>query len=136
MKKVLVFIMLIFAATSSFAQKTNAGAPLTREDYLVKSKKQKSAGWSLLGGGAALIGTGLLIGNRKESSFGEAATGGIIGIIGILSVITSVPLFIASGRNKRKAMNVSANLEILQNHLYKETARVRSYPAFSLKLNF
>ena len=137
MKKVVVFAMLLFTATSSFCQKTNAGEPLTRQDYLVKSKNQKTAAWVLLGGGAVLIGTGLLIGDRKESSFDDAATGGIIGIAGALSIITSAPLFIASGRNKRKAMNVSAYLKIRRNPAQTLTAvNLRSSPAFSLQLNF
>ena len=137
MKKVAVFAMLLFTATNSFCQKTNAGEPLSRQDYLVKSKNQKNAAWVLLGGGAVLIGTGLLIGDRKESSFDDAATGGIIGIAGALSMITSIPLFIASGRNKRKAMDVSAYLEIRHNPAQTLTAvSFRSYPTFSLQLNF
>jgi hypothetical protein len=39
-------------------------------------------------------------------------------IAGALSIITSIPLFIASGRNKRKAMNVSGYLEIRPNPRY------------------
>lgn len=129
--------MLLFTATSSFCQKTSAGEPLTRQDYLVKSKNQKTAAWVLLGGGAVLIGTGLLIGDRKESSFDDAATGGIIGIAGALSIITSVPLFVASGRNKRKGMNVSAYLEIRRNPAQPlRSVNFRSSPAFSLQLNF
>jgi hypothetical protein len=137
MKKVVVFTMLLFTATNSFCQKKNAGEPLSRQDYLVKSKNQKTAAWVLLGGGAVLIGTGLLIGDRKESSFDDAATGGIIGIAGALSMITSIPLFIASGLNKRKAMDVSAYLEIRRNPAQTLTAgSFRSYPTFSLQLNF
>jgi hypothetical protein len=137
MKKIVVLTMLLFTVTSSFCQKTNAGEPLTRQDYLVKSKNQKTAAWVLLGGGAVLIGAGLLIGDRKESSFDDAATGGIIGIAGALSIITSIPLFIASGRNKRKAMSVSANLEIRRNPVQAlTTVNFRSSPAFCLQLHF
>ncbi|MEJ7681312.1 MAG: hypothetical protein WKG06_26375 [Segetibacter sp.] len=50
------------------------------------------------------MGTGFLIGNRKEASFGDAATGGVIGAIGVLSAIGSIPLFIASTKNKRWGM--------------------------------
>jgi hypothetical protein len=39
-------------------------------------------------------------------------------IAGALSIITSISLFIASGRNKRKAMNVSGYLEIRPNPRY------------------
>lgn len=71
--------------------------------YQVKSKRQKSAALALLIGGGVAIGTGLLIGNSSESSFDDAATGAIIGGLGVLAMIGSVPLFLASGKNKRKA---------------------------------
>lgn len=125
-----IVTMLLFIATETFCQQTNAGRPFTQHDYLIKSKHQKNAGWVSLVAGAAFIGGGLLIGNRKESSFSDAGVGGVIGALGTLSMITSIPLFIASARNKRKAMNVSANVEIGND------AGFHSYPVVSLKLKF
>ena len=137
MKKVIVYAMFLFMTTSAFSQQTNPSQPLTRQDYLTKSKNQKTGAWVLLGGGAVLIGTGLLIGNREESSFDDAATGAVVGVVGVLSLIGSIPLFIASGRNKRKAINVSTYLEMRQNTVQPETRlTLRSSPALSLKLNF
>ena len=76
---------------------------IDRDYYLAKSKSQKTAAWILLGGGAGLIGTGFLIGNRETSTFGEAGTGVVIGGLGLLSIIASIPVFNASVKNKKKA---------------------------------
>src|SRR5438045_9207630 len=103
MKKIIAYAMLLLITTNSFSQQTNPSAPLN-QDYLKKSKNQKTAAWVLLVGGIALVGIGVLIGDQKQSTFDDAATGGVIAGIGILSTIGSIPLFIASGRNKRKAM--------------------------------
>lgn len=128
--------MLLFLTASLFSQQKNTQS-LSRQDYLEKSKKQKTAAWILLGGGAVLIGTGLLIGDRQESSFDNAATGGIIAGIGIASAIGSIPFFIASARNKRKVVEVSTYLEIQQNPVCAITGlNLRSYPALSIKINF
>ena len=101
--------------------------PVVKTDYLAKSKNQKTAAWFLLGGGAALIGTGFLIGDSKNSTFDDAATGAVLGGIGVLSALGSIPLFIASVKNKRKALKMSANFKI-------ENA-TNSYPAVALKIN-
>jgi len=137
MKKIIICTMLLFVTTSSYSQQTNPIQPLTSQDYLKKSKSQKTAALVLLGGGTVLIGAGLLIGNRKESSFDDAATGGVIAGIGILSTIGSIPLFIASGRNKRKAMNVSTYFEIRKNPAITQTGTAfHSSPSLSIKINF
>jgi len=126
MKKIMVYFLLLAMPASSFCQKTNDSVPVVKTDYLAKSKNQKTAAWVLLGGGAALIGTGFLIGDSENSSFDDAATGALLAGIGVLSAIGSIPLFIASGKNKRKALTMSANFKI-ENATY-------SYPAVALKI--
>ncbi|MFI5131177.1 MAG: hypothetical protein ACHQFX_14340, partial [Chitinophagales bacterium] len=79
MKKTTVFALLLILSATSFSQQTDPSTPMTRADYLQKSKNKKTAAWVLLGGGTVLIGAGFLIGARAESSFDDAATGGIIG---------------------------------------------------------
>ena len=107
MKKTICAILQMTIAISVLGH----AAPVNT-DYLQKSKRQKSAAFSLLGGGSALIITGLLIGNNKNSSFGEAAAGAIVGGIGVVSAIGSIPLFIASGKNKRKANTATTFFKI------------------------
>ena len=137
MKKSIIYFMLFALPVISFCQRTSDTVPSIKTDYLVKSKNQKTAAWVLLGGGTALIGIGFLIGDSKNSTFDDAATGAVLGGIGFLSTIGSIPLFIASGKNKRKAMkaNTSIKMETAPS-FQKQFFKQNSYPAFSLNLTF
>ena len=132
MKKITICTMLLIIATATFSQSMPSPA-LTKQDYLKKSKNQKTAVWVLLGGGTVLIGTGFLIGASEESSFDDAATGGIIAAVGVLSAIGSIPLFIASGKNKRKAASLSFKNEMTP-QLLKNSFVSRVVPSLSLKI--
>ncbi len=59
MRKIIFSTILFLINTSLFSQQTNSELPLTQHDYLKKSKNQKKAARILLGGGAALLATGL-----------------------------------------------------------------------------
>ena len=131
MKKNLTTAVLLLLAFSVFSQE----AVKNKEYYSAKSKRQKSGAKVMLIGGGALVGAGFLIGDRKESSFDDAATGAIIGGVGVLLMIGSVPVFMASSKNKRKAMSVSfKNVPIPQ---IKNSSMVYQHmPAVSLKINW
>ncbi len=131
MKKT-IYIALLIIATSVFSQPI----PSVHTGYLQKSKHQKTAAFILLGGGSALIITGLLIGNNQNSSFGDAETGVIVGGIGLLSAIGSIPLFIASAKNKRKANTATTffkieTIQAIQSHSFEQ----RLYPAVSVRIS-
>ena len=136
MKKIIVYFLLLALPATSFCQQTNDSVPVVKTDYLQKSKNQKTAAWVLLGGGAALIGTGFLVGDGKNSSFDDAATGAVLAGIGLLSTIGSIPLFIASGKNKRKAITTSAFIKMETAPAFQKQSFVpNSYPAFSIKFS-
>ena len=137
MKKSILYFLLLTLPAASFCQKTNDSVPVIKTDYLVKSKNQKTAAWVLLGGGTALIGLGFLIGDSKNSSFDDAATGAVLGGIGLLSTIGSIPLFIASGKNKRKAMKATTSIKMESIPLHQAQSFIQnSYPAFSVNIAF
>ncbi len=137
MKKSILSFLLLALPAVSFCQKTNDSIPAVKTDYLLKSKNQKTAAWVLLGGGTALIGLGFLIGDSKNATFDDAGTGVVLGGIGFLSVVGSIPLFIASGKNKRKAMNASAFIKLETVPLLQKQSFVQnSYPAFSVNIIF
>jgi hypothetical protein len=137
MKKIRVYFLLLAMPATSFCQKTNDSVPVIKTDYLAKSKNQKTAAWVLLGGGTALIGAGFLIGDNKNSTFDDAATGALLAGVGVLSAIGSIPLFIASGKNKRKAMKGSTFIKMESILLLQKPSFTQnSYPAFSVSLNF
>lgn len=134
MKKIIIFTMLLILSATSFSQQTTPSQPLTRADYLHKSKSQKTTAWILLGGGSALAITGLLLNN--QASFDNAGTTAIVGGVGVLSMIGSIPLFIASGKNKRKAMTTTAFFKMETAPVFKAYSMVHtSYPALSVKIN-
>ena len=137
MKKSILYFLLLALPAASFCQQTNDSVPVIKTDYLVKSKNQKTAAWVLLGGGVALIGAGFLIGDSKNATFDDAGTGVVLGGIGFLSAVGSIPLFIASGKNKRKAMKASAFIKLETVPLLQKQSFVQnSYPAFSVNIIF
>ena len=130
MKRFFAIILYSLLSVAAFSQEVVKD----REYYSTKSKKQKTSGWIMLGGGAALIGTGFLIGDREESSFDDAATGAILGGVGVLLMLGSIPVFIASGKSKRKAASLSFNnMRVPQ--IKNSSLVYKPIPAVSLKIN-
>ena len=137
MKKNIIYLLLLALPATSFCQKTNDTVPVVKTDYLIKSKNQKTAAWVLLGGGTALIGVGFLIGDSKNATFDDAGTGVVLGGIGFLSAVGSIPLFIASGKNKKKAMKATTFIKMeTAPSFQKQFFKQNSYPAFSMCLTF
>lgn len=120
--------MLAFSVTS-FCQKTEPEAPMTRGDYLKKSKTQKTIGFVLIGVGAVSL-IAISGGNTDLGTVGPVA------VIGIVTILTSIPVFIGSARNKRRAANasVSFNFEKILS-IHPTQIRYAAIPAISLKLN-
>ena len=137
MKKSMIYFLLLALPVTSFCQKTYDTVPDIKTGYIEKSKNQKTAAWVLLGGGVALIGTGFLVGDDKEASFDDAFTGALMAGIGVLSTIGSIPLFIASGKNKRKAMKATTSIKMESIPLHQAQSFIQnSYPAFSVNIAF
>lgn len=92
----------------SFAQ-----APaLSKEEYLQKSKTQNTIGWILAGGGTTMIVVGSIVfskGNYLGPDNGNTDTGGILIIAGLVADVASIPFFISSAHNSRKAATISFN---------------------------
>ena len=145
MKKIFFFAMLLIIATTTFSQQTKPSPTITKQDYLKKSKSQKTAAWWLLGGGAALTVTGIAIDAGSAANAlgtvyttGEVsntfAAGAVLAVIGGVAMIGSIPLFIASGRSKRKAMSISFKNELAP-QLQGSSFVYRTVPSLSLKIN-
>ena len=140
MRKLILTIVTALLFFETFSQQTNPAHALTKQDCLIKSKKQKTAAWGVLGIGIAMLVAGTAIAaheygdawNEGEGEGFEAA--GVVAAIGITAMVGSIPLFIAAGKNKRKAMSVSLKNEQFQS-LKNSSLVYRPMSAVSLKIN-
>ena len=83
----------------------------SKDYFLQKSKKQKTAAWILLGGGTAIAVGGFATFDSSWDS-GSASTtdiAGVIGTVGLLTSLASIPYFISAGKNKKTAMSITFN---------------------------
>ncbi|MEO8109149.1 MAG: hypothetical protein ABI594_03910 [Ginsengibacter sp.] len=130
MKKITVCSMLLIFAASSFCQQIQKSSTLlTREEYLKKSRTQKTVGFVLLGAGAVA----LLSVSGGNTDFGTLGT---VVVAGGVSILASIPFFIASGKNKRKANNASLAFKFEKSQTIQSTEiGFHSFPALSLTLN-
>lgn len=122
MKKIIIVsLTIIYAATAFCQQNNNPVSYEAKTDYLQKSKSKKTIAWLFLGGGVALAVAGVLIpkGDQTEYDYltfsythknDNLKFGLILG--GALSMGGSIPFFVASARNKRKAIAAAAFLDI------------------------
>jgi hypothetical protein len=129
MKQFLTLIVLLGFFTISFSQEITASKPITREDFLKRSKDQKVAAFIFLGVGA----TAIAIAAPGNVDF---ETLGFLVAIGAIGTLTSIPLFIASGRNKRKANAMIASFKMGKMSVPEKSILICSYyPSISLRLN-
>lgn len=140
MKKIIPFFLLLVLSASSFSQQTNPAPALTKQDYLQKSKKQKTAAWIMLGGGASLMIIGIASVSAEDAGnyiFGGDQSGFNTGMVifyaGVISAGGSIPLFLASGRNKRKGMSLSFKSETAP-QIQKNSFVYRPVPSLSIKI--
>ena len=143
MKKILLCSAFLFFVFNSFSQEKTK--TVSREAYLLKSKKQHKTGLVLLAGGVVCIAAGLIIpeGDPTGEINWVSATevhenDGIraaFGYTGIISALGSIPFFIASNKNKKRAMKtvVSFNNKTLQ-YLNQNNFVLSSQPTFTVNI--
>jgi hypothetical protein len=131
----LMMLMILLAFFSLSAQ--------TKDNYLLKSKHQKTAAWVMLGGGTTLLVAGGIIGTQVvadlysgqfQKANNNVGLAGILDITGGAAMLGSIPLFIASSKNKHKAMSItvtSQQMPALVQHITGTTF----IPSVSLKFN-
>lgn len=133
MKKIITCIALLLVANLSYSQPGNPSAPLTKQDYLQKSKNQKTAAWIFMGGGIGLTILGTTDGNADDGK-SDASGRAVLIVTGLAAIGVGTTLFILATNNKNKAAALSFRMEktpqIQQGNLV-----YRSYPALSFRLN-
>jgi hypothetical protein len=140
MKNCMAFLMLFILSINSFGQMKRQAPVLTSDEFMEKSKKQKTAGWIALGGGAALLTIAKVF---PEGEFVRNGFGGpkhkndIIRMValtaGFVSVLYSPALFIESGRNKRRAMGVGFKMDNVP-QFQKSSMVYENVPSINLKI--
>jgi hypothetical protein len=146
MKRIIIFFLLIVFSATSFGQQTNQSIAMGQTDWLTKSKRQKKTALILLGTGGALILAGAIIPAGELTDQFDPYTlskdihknDGIKAALmlgGGLSMLGSIPLFIISNHNKRKA-SVSTSFKMEKQQMLQHAGFVyKSYPAITLKIN-
>jgi hypothetical protein len=111
---------------------------LTKEEYLKKSKGQKTAAIVLLAGGGALITVGAILTTNDvvnldiEDNSNEDVEAALI-LAGGVAMLGSIPFFIASRKNKERAMQVSFKNEMAL-QLQKGSMFHKSIPSVNFKI--
>ena len=145
MKQILLFGLLLNFAITTTAQYADTTRHTLATEYLTKSKKQKTGAWILLGGGALVttigIGVGLaevtgavvtaVFSGQQEST---SSAGGVLLLTGVAAMVGSIPLFIASGKKRKKAeASVSFRMENATN-IYRYIVSKTRYPAVAIQI--
>jgi len=133
MKQLFIFILCLSVGANSFCQQADSIKTSASTNYLEKSKHQKTAAWVLLGSGVALgVGGAIWAGSNFDSSGPD-----VLFVAGAVAIVSSIPLFIAARRNKKKAMSTSANFQMQKiPTVQRGSFASKSYPALSIKMNF
>ena len=131
-------IILLGFAFVAFILKANCQTPetstWTKEDYLKKSKNQKTAAWVLLGGGLGMAIGGFVINLNGDWVGPNQNKGSWLIYTGGAATLASIPLFISAKKNKKRAASVTINNQ----HILlpqKSSLCLRMQPAISLKMN-
>ena len=106
-------------------------------DYLRMSKRHKRTGWVLLGAGLALTAGGVIVASHQDEGIDAGLAFAFISGAGVFLSLISIPFFIASARNKRKAMALSPSVGLQQRPAsmpFKQGSQAS--PMFGVKLTF
>jgi len=146
MKKILFIAILFLIRAISFGQQTNIDKTPAVPDYLKKSQELKKAGFALLGAGGVLIITsalipqgdlvkpGICVGIWCDSEYENDDIISAFFLVGTISVLSSIPVFIVSGTNKRKATSIGIKLEQTVK-LSNKNLVYNSFPSITVKTN-
>ena len=137
MKKITLFVMLLTLSVTLFSQQIIPSPALPKQDYLKKSNTSKFIAWTLLGGGAAVLG---IIGlSNLELDFGSVqkrSSPFVPIVIGAALMTGSIPFFIAASKNKRKARAAFAYFKMEHAPQLQQSSLIyKTVPSLTLKIS-
>ncbi len=122
MKRILVSLFCFFTMIAETKAQLDTAKPIpVKSGYdllLKKARNQKTIAWVFLGGGIGLAITGAVIGTNVVDNVGSQSidklgaslqTGSVLLLAGGVCMASSIPFFISSGKNRRKASVVLKN---------------------------
>lgn len=144
MKRIIVCSLLLLLSVHLFGQPVVVDTAAPKIDYMKKSKKQRTVANIMLYGGLATFITGIAIATKEYDDLWVGLFGGdeksdftgaeIMLWTGFASMVGSVPLFIAAGRNRRKAI---ASLSFDMKKSYRmEPLTIKQFPYPALTIRF
>ena len=146
MKKIIFLLSFAVATTCCSAQNTDNTKPVTKNDFLQKSKNQKTGAWVLVGGGGGLLIVGAIISFTNSTSEAldaitlqevkekDKTLQTVLMVTGGAAILGSIPLFVASSRNKHKAASLTFKSEFFP-QLQNSMVFYKPIPSISLKIN-
>ncbi len=127
MKSTFITLLLLCSITV-FSQKPTS----VNTDYLKKSKNQKTVAWILVSGGLLSTAIGSVQFNNGDGTAGNSRNTVFL-VTGLAAIGTSIPLFIASSKNKKKATAISFKMETVP-EVQQQSFVYHSYPALSFSI--
>lgn len=111
---------------------------LTKQDYLQKSKNQKTFAWILTGGGAAMVIGGLTL-MAAQPDYVDSETIGLALVGGGAAAITGgIILFSSAKKNEQKgnALAIQLHLKVENAKTYRDPRRINNYyPALAFNID-
>ena len=142
MKKIILFFLVAALSTTVFSQQT-ATPPLTKADYLQKSKSQTTIAYATSIPGALLL---IIGGAMFFSEFDNGLPGGtgsdektintgnILMIVGSGLMLVAIPFQLAARKNKKLGMEIGFKNEPTQ-QLQESSLFRKTVPSLSLKIS-
>jgi hypothetical protein len=143
MKKIILLPLLLAFTAVSFGQQITPKQDWKDSEYYKKSKNQKTVAWIFLGSGVALITGGLIAHFHYVNDTGDVlagvytglSTGEAVAIVGTVVAGGSIPFFVASSKNKKKAKAASVFIDmehapVLQGAVFNN----QSFPAVGVRI--
>ena len=131
MKSIVSFILCMVIYYTSVAQKSPQ-SEYDKKYYLHKSKVTKTIGYGFLATGGALLVTGGIIDEVKKP---ELLAGFTYQFAGLVSALASIPFFISSSKNKRKALSITLNTQ--KTIIFRQTTALQVIqPVATIKIIF
>lgn len=136
MKNCIVLILLLIISIGSFSQETIKKSEAYKTELIKRSNHQRTAARILLFGGvASWIGCFIIVPKIEWGPAGGAAPFYILFGIGLVSMPVSIPFFLESSRNKKKALSFSVKNESAL-FFTRNSLITKSIPSLALKFNF